>query len=71
MPQNVTLDQARTRVPSVEKYDIKAVMIDFSQPLRHVRAIDVLDAITRAASRPVAYSVQDYGVVFSKQCWND
>lgn len=67
MPQNVTLDQARTRVPSVEKYDIKAVMIDFSQPLRHVRAIDVLDAITRAASRPVAYSVQDYGVVFSKQ----
>jgi hypothetical protein len=33
--------------------------------LRNVRLKDLLDAITRVADRPVRYTVEDYGVVFS------
>ena len=31
------------------------------------RAIDVLDAITRTASIPLAYSVRDYGVIITRE----
>jgi beta-lactamase regulating signal transducer with metallopeptidase domain len=49
--------------PSPEPVDNTTVR--FNLPLRNVRVIDVLDAITKVASRPLAYSVENYGVVFS------
>ncbi len=39
-------------------------IIRFTQPLRQVRLVDVLDAITKVADRPVHYEVTGYGVVF-------
>ncbi len=36
-----------------------------SPALKNVRLIDVLDVITKTADRPIKYSIEDYGVVFS------
>ena len=44
--------------------DLSAVNIQIIQPLRDVRLVDMLDAITKTADRPIKYSVEDYGVVF-------
>ncbi|MEO8425554.1 MAG: M56 family metallopeptidase [Verrucomicrobiota bacterium] len=48
-----------------ETVDLNNVNIKLNA-LRHVRLRDVLDALTKVASRPIQFSVEDYGIVFSK-----
>ncbi len=51
--------------PPPESVDVSAIMVKISPPLKDVRLIDVLDAVVKVAERPIQYSVEDYGVVFS------
>ena len=51
--------------PPQEEMDINAVIIKISPPLSDVRLVDVLDAVVKVAYRPIKYTVEDYGVVFS------
>jgi beta-lactamase regulating signal transducer with metallopeptidase domain len=48
-----------------EQVDMGAVTIKINPPLTDIRLADVLDAIVKAADRPIKYSIQDYAVVFS------
>lgn len=52
-------------VPPQEQVDVNAISIKISPALTDVRLVDVLDAVVKVADRPIKYSVQDYGVVFS------
>jgi beta-lactamase regulating signal transducer with metallopeptidase domain len=53
-------------LPSPEPLDMNSVTIRFNLPLRNMRLKDVLDAIVKVADRPIEYSVEEYGVVFSQ-----
>ncbi len=53
--------------PPPEAVDINAIMVKINPPLNDVRLVDVLDAVVKVAERPIRYSVEDYGVVFSLQ----
>ncbi|TMQ01732.1 MAG: hypothetical protein E6L09_02195 [Verrucomicrobia bacterium] len=44
---------------------MSSVIIRFNLPLRNVRLKDVLDAVVKVADKPIEYSVEDYGLVFS------
>ena len=50
---------------SVEAPDLTQVIIRIDPPLKHIRLVDALDAITKSAERPIKYSIEDYGVLFS------
>jgi hypothetical protein len=49
----------------METLDLNNVTIKLEPPLKHVRMVDVLDAITKVADHPIKYSIEDYGVLFS------
>lgn len=51
-------------VPSPD-IDLNNVQIRINHPLRHVRLVDVLDAITKVSDRPLKYTIEPYGVIFS------
>jgi hypothetical protein len=51
--------------PPTEQVDLSAISIKISPPLNDVRLVDVLDAVVKVADRPIKYSIEDYGVVFS------
>jgi hypothetical protein len=51
--------------PAAEQVDLSAVAIKINPALTDVRLVDVLDAVVKVADRPIKYSVEDYGVVFS------
>jgi Flp pilus assembly secretin CpaC/tetratricopeptide (TPR) repeat protein len=53
--------------PPPEPMDINSVLVRISPPLRNLRLIDVLEAITSVADRPIRYSVQEYAVVFAQK----
>lgn len=53
-----------TAQPS-EKIDLSSVAIKFALPLRNISMKDLLDAIVRVADTPIAYGLEDYGVVIS------
>jgi len=44
--------------------DLGQVRIKISPPLRRLRMVDVLDAITKVAETPIRFTVEDYAVVF-------
>ena len=48
-----------------ESVDIDSVLIRIKPPLADLRLIDVVDAVVKVADKPIQYSVEDYGVVFS------
>jgi beta-lactamase regulating signal transducer with metallopeptidase domain len=48
-----------------EAVDLNSVVVRIEPALKQVRLCDVLDAITKVADRPIKYTVEDYGVVFS------
>jgi len=52
-------------VAQPDQFDPKSVTIRILPALRHVRLIDVLDAITKVADRPIQYSIEEYAVVFT------
>ena len=45
--------------------DVGSVTIKINPALNDIRLMDVLDAITRTADKPIKYSILDYAVVFS------
>jgi hypothetical protein len=51
--------------PPAEQVDLSAITIKINPALTDVRLADVLDAVVKVADRPIKYSVEDYGVVFS------
>jgi len=48
-----------------EPTDMSGVIVNFNLPLRQVRLTDVLNAIVKVADKPIQFSVEEYGVVFS------
>src|SRR5205814_2499833 len=55
-----------TSLPPTEPLDMSSVIVRFNLPLRNVRLKDVLDAIVRVADKPIEYSIEEYGLVFSQ-----
>lgn len=45
--------------------DVATVKIKLAEPLSDMRLADVLDAVVKTAQRPIKYSIEPYGVVFS------
>jgi hypothetical protein len=69
MPSGQTIDPTTGQaiaLPSSEPMDMNSVLIRFNLPLRHVRLKDALDAIVKVADKPLEYSIEEYGVVFSQ-----
>ena len=60
-------------LPPAEPMDMYSVVVRFNLPLRNVRLKDVLDAIVRVADKPIEYSIEEYGVLFSQSAnqWAD
>ncbi len=48
-----------------EAVDLGSVTVKINPALKNVRLIDILDVITKTADRPIKYSIEDYGVLFS------
>jgi hypothetical protein len=55
------------QLPAPEPLDMNSVIVRFNLPLRNMRLKDVLDAIAKVADKPIEYSVEEYGVVFSQR----
>ena len=55
------------QAPPSEPLDMSSVLVRFNLPLRNVRLKDVLDAVVKVADKPIEYSVEEYGVVFSQR----
>ena len=53
-----------TEMPVVPA-DMNNVTVTCKLPLRNMRLVDVLGAITKLASAPISYSVEEYGVIFT------
>ncbi|HEY5085558.1 MAG TPA: hypothetical protein VII48_13595, partial [Rhizomicrobium sp.] len=56
---------AVTAVAPAPAVDMSQVTIRIAPPLRNLRLVDVLDAITKVADQPITYTVEDYAVVFA------
>ena len=54
-----------------EQVDIGRISVNIVPALNDVRLADVLDAIVKVADRPIKYSIEDYGVVFSEKGTNE
>ena len=52
--------------PPSEPLDMNSIIVRFNLPLRNMRLKDVLDAVVKVADKPIEYSIEDYGVVFSQ-----
>lgn len=66
-PPSMTLDPGTGAVitlPPPEPVVLADVTIRLDPPLRHVRLLDLLDAVVRTASLPIRYSLEEYAVVF-------
>jgi beta-lactamase regulating signal transducer with metallopeptidase domain len=50
---------------AAESPDLGSVSIKVDPALKNVRLIDLLDVITKTADRPIHYTIEDYGVLFS------
>lgn len=48
-----------------EAADFSAITVKITPALTDVRLADVLDAITKTASKPIRYSILDYAIVFN------
>lgn len=61
--------------PATGAIDLGAASVKILPELRDVRLADVLDAIVKTSDKPIKYSIEDYGVVFSragtKADWED
>jgi type II secretory pathway component GspD/PulD (secretin)/tetratricopeptide (TPR) repeat protein len=50
-----------------EAVDLSAVQVRIMPPLNDITLGQALDAVTKAADRPIKYSVEDYAIVFSQR----
>ncbi len=57
---------AEVNVAPPELVAIGDITIHINPPIRDVRMIDLLEAITQSASAPLGFTVEPYGVVFQK-----
>jgi hypothetical protein len=55
------------QLPAPEPLEMNSVVVRFNLPLRNMRLKDLLDAIVEVADKPIEYSVEEYGVVFSQR----
>ncbi|MEW6161364.1 MAG: hypothetical protein AB1813_28380, partial [Verrucomicrobiota bacterium] len=53
--------------PPAEPVDLNTVIIKLGIPLRNIRLADVLDAVAKAADKPLKYSVEEYAIVFTQR----
>jgi len=53
--------------PPPEPLDMNSVLVRISPPLRNLRLIDVLEAVTKVADKPIQYSIEEYAVIFSQK----
>ena len=60
-----TVDPTTGLPAPVETVDLSSVTVKINPALKNVRLIDILEVITKTADRPIKYSIEDYGVVFS------
>lgn len=51
-------------IPAAEQVNLQDVSIRIDPALNNVRLSDVLDAVTKSASSPIKYTIEDYAVVF-------
>lgn len=61
---NFILNQAPSG-KEAEAQDLESVTVRIVPALVRVRLADVLDAVVKTADKPIKYSIEDYGVVFS------
>ena len=47
--------------------DVREFIIRIEPPLRRIRLLDALDAITKVSDRPLKYSIEDYTVMFTQR----
>jgi len=48
-----------------EPIDLGSIAVKVNPPLNDVRLRDLLDILVKVAERPIKYSIEDYGIVFS------
>jgi hypothetical protein len=58
-------DPGSGQAVSAEAVDLASVNIRLYLPIRNVRLKDILEVLVKVADRPLKYTVEDYGVVFS------
>lgn len=61
------IDPNRGTPIQVEPVDLNRVLIRLVPGLRDVRLADAIDAIAKVAERPLKYSIEDYGIVFTQR----
>ncbi len=64
-PTNTVIDQSTGDPLPVSPLDIVSMPITINPPLTNVRLGDALDAVVKAADKPIQYSIEDYALVFS------
>lgn len=64
-PTSAMMDQGAGVPLPASRLDIAAQPITINPPLTNVRLGDALDAVVKAAEKPIQYSIEDYALVFS------
>lgn len=64
-PNSVVSPPAEPGGVAGEAIDLNSIAIRIIPPLNDVRLLDAVEAVVKVADRPIQYSVEDYGVVFS------
>ncbi|HEY5909543.1 MAG TPA: M56 family metallopeptidase [Verrucomicrobiae bacterium] len=62
---NLILSRATSATNDTQVQDVGGVTIRIVPSLINIRLADVLDAVVKTADKPIKYSIEDYGVVFS------
>jgi beta-lactamase regulating signal transducer with metallopeptidase domain len=62
---NIAAIDPFTGLPITEPSEFNDISVTIEPPLRSPSLADVLDAVVMAADKPIQYSIEDYGVVFS------
>jgi beta-lactamase regulating signal transducer with metallopeptidase domain len=66
-PSSKAIDPA-TGLPvsgPAEPVDLRSITVRITPPLKQVRLIDALDAISKVADVPIRYAIEEYAIVFS------
>lgn len=67
LPQFDASGQPLPAQPPPEPVDLNNVIIKINPALHDIRLADVIDAISKAADRPIKFSVEDYAIVFTQR----
>lgn len=53
--------------PTEETVDVGSINIRINPPLNDLRLAEVLEVIVKVAEKPIKYSIEDYGIMFSQR----